>query len=125
MRLLMDVENFKVVPNKGVEWGDVFIPFTGGIEAIFIHHRCEIVLIGDSRLHGIDNLFIYCKKGTLRLRPKIFIENMDLKGVYTMWYKKGDDLQTIILESDFYSPYDTACTLDLRTGDIGTCHPSK
>jgi hypothetical protein len=71
------------------------------------------------------NLFIYHADGTLKATPAMPKLKHEVDGVYSVWFEQGKRQVTVVLHSEEFSPYDTACTFDLETHLFSRFHPTK
>jgi hypothetical protein len=114
---------------KTVFWkneGNVItLTFQYGTFANHIEYLDEVIIQSDVRESGEQNLAIYNADGSLKARPEMPVLKHSVGGVYSVWFDQGKRQQTVVLMTDEFSPYDTACTFDLETHAFFNFHPTK
>jgi hypothetical protein len=114
---------------KTVSWKnddqEVKILFQYKIIANHIKYLDQVIVESDVRESGSNNLIIYNADGSVRARPDMPVLKHGVGGVYSVWFDQGKRLQTLVLMTDEFSPYDTACTFDLETYEFSKFHPTK
>jgi hypothetical protein len=98
--------------------------FTYPVYANHIEYLNEVFIHSDVRENGEQNLALYKDDGLLKARPKMLKLKHRVDGVYAVWFVQGEREQTVVLLSDEYKPYDTACTFDLKTHRFSKFHPT-
>lgn len=123
------ISNFEIYDEKNVSWkysgNKVELIFNNSIEAFFIEHLNEVIVIADINEVGANNLFVYDLTGEIKINPEMPKLNSPVEGVYTMCFAPGSDKQEVVLISEANSPYDTACTFDVTKGEFSSFHPTK
>lgn len=121
--------NFKINEKKNVSWeylnNKIELSFNYPIEAHLFDERNVVVVIADIKDAGSNNLFVYNANGEIKINPEMPELNSQVEGVYTMFYKPNSIKQEVVLISEAYSPYDTACTFDIASGNFSNFHPTK
>lgn len=114
---------------KRVSWTNNGLPITLAYErpvaANHIAYLDQVIVQADAREHGPNNLFIYNADGSLNARPDMPTLKRPVQGVYAVWFVPNQRYVTVILLTDEYSPYDTACTFDLEKHTFTKFHPSR
>lgn len=124
------ITNFKVSEDsKIVSWKNEEqlkkIVFECRVEAYYIEYLDEVIVQSDARESGSSNLIIYNADGSVKARPQMPQLKHEVGGVYAIWFAQGKRAQTLVLMTDEYKPYDTACTFDLETHEFSKFHPTK
>jgi len=123
------IKNFTLVNEKKVSWTfhneKMEMEFKLPVEAYYVSHRDEILVLTDVDEFGSENLLILSGDGGIRLKSKMPDLEKPAFGVYSIWFVDGSDTQEVILNSEMFSPYDTGCLMDLETGVFSDFHPSK
>lgn len=90
-----------------------------------IEYLDKIIVQSNARESGSKNLAIYNADGSVKARPEMPNLKCEVGGVYSVWFDRGNRKQTVVLMTDEFSPYDTACTFDLETYEFCDFHPTK
>ncbi|RZJ92541.1 MAG: hypothetical protein EOO60_07015 [Hymenobacter sp.] len=94
------------------------------VYANHIEYLDEVIIHSDALESGEHNLALYKADGTLKVRPAMPKLKHKVHGVYAVWFVQGERQQEIVLLSDEYKPYDTACSFDLETHRFSKFHPT-
>jgi hypothetical protein len=124
------ITNFKVSPDRlQVSWKNedkaIRLEFKYKASANHIEYLDEVIIQSDARESGSRNLAIYTADGVIKARPEMPALKHEVGGVYSVWFDQGNRYQTVVLMTDEFSPYDTACTFDLETYKFSKFHPTK
>ena len=124
------ITNFKVSEDrKTVSWKNeeqaINFVFQYKAFANHIEYLNEVIIQSDVRESGEQNLAIYNANGSIKARPAMPILKHGVGGVYSVWFDQGNRKQTVVLMTDEFSPYETACTFDLETYEFSNFHPTK
>ena len=124
------ITNFKVSDNrKKVTWKNegkpVVFEFKHPVSAHQIVYLDEILIHSSTKEDGEKNLAIYHSDGTIKARPTMPKLKEEVSGIYSVWFDPGQKQITVVLLSDEYAPYDTACTFNLETHKFSKFHPTK
>lgn len=114
---------------KVVSWQhdgkQVRFEFQHEVSAYHIEYLNEVLIQAWVNDFPQENLFIYHADGTLKAQPAMPKLKHEVDGVYAVWFEQGKKQVTVVLHSEEYSPYDTACTFDLETHEFSKFHPTK
>ena len=124
------ITHFKVSEDaKSVTWqqdGQLkAVSFEYKVEAYHIEYLNEVIVQSDARESGSRNLIIYNADGSVKARPEMPKLKHEVGGAYAIWFAQGKREQTVVLMTDEYKPYDTACTFDLETYQFFKFHPTQ
>ncbi|MGI4736512.1 MAG: hypothetical protein ACRYG7_15155 [Janthinobacterium lividum] len=124
------ITNFKVSPNRcQVSWENeekaIRLEFKYKAFANHVEYLDEVIIQSDARESGSRNLAIYTADGVIKACPEMPALKHEVSGVYSVWFDQGNRYQTVVLMTDEFSPYDTACTFDLETYEFSKFHPTK
>lgn len=124
------ITNFKVSEDeKTVSWENEGrakrLLFEYPVAANHIVYLDEVIVQSDTRENGETNLAIYKADGLVKVRPEMPKRKHKVAGVYAVWFGQGKKRVPVVLLSDEYRPYDTACTFDLETHQFFDFHPTK
>lgn len=124
------ITNFEVSADyRVVSWkngGDnVEVSFQFEIAAYHLEYLNEIIIQSSVQESGTNNLAIYNADGTIKARPNMPKLQHGVGGVYAIWFAQGKREQTLVLMTDEFSPYDTACAFDLETCEFSRFHPTN
>jgi hypothetical protein len=120
---------FKVSSDeKTVTWQHdgqaVRFDFRYSVFANHIEYLDEVIIHSNVQESGERNLAIYKADGSLKCQPAMPKLKLEVGGVYAVWFVQGKKQVTVVLHSDEYRPYDTACTFDLETCKFTKFHPT-
>ena len=73
----------------------------------------QILIISDYKENGEKNMFIYDENGYCIANPKM--PSSEFYGVYAIWYRDNNKLQTVVLLSNANSSYEKKCMFNLET----------
>lgn len=123
------ITNFKVSEDrKVVSWQcntqEIEFKFQNPVYANYIEYLNEVIIHSDVRESDEQNLALYKEDGSLKVRPKMPKLKHKVGGIYSVWFVQGERQQTVVLLSDEFKPYDTACTFDLETHRFSKFHPT-
>ena len=123
------ITNFNVSEDcKSVTWQvnkqEIKRDFQYAVYANHIEYLDQVIIHSDVRESGEQNLALYKSDGSLLVRPNMPKLKHEVKGVYAVWFVQNERKQTVVLLSDEYKPYDTACTFDLETHRFFGFHPT-
>jgi hypothetical protein len=92
-----------------------------------VEYLNEVLLLADVWEAGQRVFTIYRADGTVKARPGLPNYPADVGGIYSIWYDQGQRKQTILLFSNHFKPYDTACDFDLETYEyeFSNFHPTN
>ncbi len=97
----------------------ISIKLSGKIEFVyFLDHRNKIMILTNYSESDGKNLFVYCFDGQLHLHPEMPVLSKPVNGVYDVWFKPNSDIQTTVLLTDHFNPYDTKCNFNINTGEF-------
>lgn len=99
--------------------------FINKIQAELVKTDNLVMVIASHKEVGAKNLFIFDEQGNIKLNPEMPILSSPVKGIYSVWYIPDNEEQKIILLTDENSPFDTACTLNFKTGKFYDFHRTK
>lgn len=85
----------------------------------------EVIVQADVREFGEQNLFLHRADGSIKARPEMPKLKHKVHGVYAVWFVPDEIKLTVVLISDEYKPYDTACTFDLKTHRFSKFRPTN
>lgn len=124
------IYNFLHIPLSGVvtwenESGNVSLSFPNAFQVKLLKEKSEVLIVADPEQVGNRNLLIFDETGNERLRPYMPSLSESVDGVYSLWHVDGNDNHTAILLCNEYSPYETACTFNEKTGEFTNFHPTK
>jgi hypothetical protein len=124
------ITNFKVSNDrKKVTWDNdgklVAFEFEYPVSAHHIDYLDEVLIHSSTKEDDAKNLAIYYSNGILKARPNMPKLKHEVSGVYSVWFEQGQKQITVVLLSDEYNPYDTACSFDLETYKFLKFHPTK
>jgi hypothetical protein len=124
------INKFKVSEDrKTVSWRNdeqkIELPFQCKVFANHIEYLDEVIIQSDVFESGRQNLAIYNADGSIKARPQMPERKSEVAGVYSVWFGQGDRQVTVVLISDEFNPYQTACTFDLETYEFSKFHPTK
>jgi hypothetical protein len=68
---------------------------------------------------------IYRADGSVKGRPGLPKLRHEVGSIYSIWYNQGQRKQTVVLLTDEFSPYETACDFNLETYEFSNFHPTK
>ena len=124
------ITNFKVSPDRLlVSWDDngnsIVLHFKHKAFANHIEYLNEVIIQSDARESGSRNLAIYTADGKIKARPEMPKLKHEVGGVYSVWFDQDNRYQTVVLMTDEFNPYETACTFDLETYEFSKFHPTK
>lgn len=124
------ITNFKLSEDyKTVFWQndgqEITLSFQRDVTAYHIEYLNEVIVQSAPQESGRNNLIIYNADGSVKARPDMPKLKHGVGGVYSIWFAQGKRQQTVVLMSDEFSPYDTACTFDLETYEFSNFHPTK
>lgn len=124
------ITNFKVSDDRRtVSWQndgqEVKLLFQYKAFANHIEYLDEVIVQSDVYESGKTNLAIYNADGSVKARPEMPKRKSEVAGVYSVWFDQGNRYQTVVLISDEFNPYQTACTFDLETYEFSNFHPTK
>lgn len=114
---------------KTVSWqheGEAYrLDFAYPVLANYVVLLDEVIVQADVREFGEQNLFLYSADGSLKSRPEMPKLKHKVHGVYAVWFVPDEIKLTVVLISDEYKPYDTACTFDLKTHRFSKFRPTN
>jgi hypothetical protein len=121
--------NFKVSEDrKTVSWKDgeklLKFKFQYPVSAHHIKYLDKVLIHSSTDETGETNLAIYDPDGTMISRPPMPTLKHKVFGVYSVWFEQNQRKITVVLLSDEYVPYDTACSFDLETYEFSKFHPT-
>lgn len=124
------ISNFKEIPAKFiVSWENegkvIELRFKYRAFANHIEYLDEVLVQSDARESGSRNLCIYKADGSVKACPEMPPLKHEVGGVYSVWFDQGNRYQTVVLMTDEFNPYETACTFDLETYEFSKFHPTK
>ena len=124
------ITNFKVSEDrKTVSWENEGQPISFAFQykafANHIEYLDAVIIQSDVRESGEQNLAIYNANGSVKVRPEMPALKHGVGGVYSVWFDQGNRQQTVVLMTDEFRPYETACTFDLETYEFSNFHPTK
>jgi len=124
------IKKFKISEDeKMVSWeheGQLkTLEFQYRVAAYHIEYLDQVLVQSAVRESGRTNLAIYNADGSLKARPEMPKRKSEVAGVYAVWFGQGDRQVTIVLISDEFTPYQTACTFDLETYEFFDFHRTK
>lgn len=90
-----------------------------------IEYLNEVLVLANVWGAGERVFTIYRADGTVKAHPGLPPHPADVGGIYAIWYVQGQRKQTVVLFSDYFKPYDTACDFDLETYEFSNFHPTK
>ena len=121
------INNFNISQDKrNVSWqydGQlVEFNYAHPVYANHIEYLKEVIIHSSVRESGEQNLALYKEDGSLKVRPQMPKRQPKVNGVYAVWFVQGQRQQTVVLLSEEFKPYDTACTFDLETHRFSNFH---
>ena len=124
------ITNFNVSSDRLlVSWENegktIALHFKHRAYANLVEYLNEVLVQSDARESGSRNLAIYSADGAEKARPDMPPLKHEVGGVYSVWFDQGNRYQTVVLMTDEFSPYETACTFDLETHEFSKFHPTK
>ena len=124
------ITSFKVSEDrKTVSWQNekkpIVLTFQYKAFANHIEYLDEVIVQSDVFESGRTNLAIYNADGSVKARPEMPKRKSEVAGVYSVWFDQGNRKQTVVLISDEFNPYQTACTFDLETYEFTDFHPTN
>ena len=124
------IKSFKVSEDrKKVSWQyngrTIEFVFQYEVFANHIQYLNTIIIQSDVRESSERNLAIYNVDGSVKARPDMPKLKHGVGGVYSVWFDQGKRQQTVVLMTDEFSPYETACDFDLETYEFSNFHPTK
>ena len=72
----------------------------------------QILIISDCKENGEKNMFIYNENGYCIANPKM--PSSEFYGVYSIWYRDNNKLQTVVLLSNDNTSYEKKCEFNLE-----------
>ena len=124
------ITNFKVCKDeKRISWksnGQLLeFNFKYPVAANHNEYLDQVLVQSDALESGEKNLTIYNPDGSIAARPEMPKLKHRVDGVYAVWFGQGKKEVTVILLTDEYAPYDTACTFNLEKYTFSKFHPTK
>lgn len=124
------ITDFKVAENrKAVSWRhngqEIKFEFQYPVFANHIEYLGQVIIHSNVQETGERNLTIYKADGSVKCRPEMPKLKEGVGGIYAVWFVQGQKLVTVVLHSDEYRPYDTACTFNLETCKFTKFHPTQ
>ena len=124
------ITNLRLSPDRQtIAWENdgqpVVLAFDHHVLCYHVEYRKEVLLLADVWAAGERVMTIYRADGTVKARPGLPQYPADVGGIYAIWYVQGQRKQTVVLFSDHFKPYDTACDFDLETYEFSNFHPTK
>ena len=124
------ITNFKVSENyRIISWSHKnqteTLAFEYEVAAYHIEYLDEIIVQSDVFESGRNNLALYNADASLKARPEMPERKPRVAGVYAIWFGQGRRQVDLVLISDEFNPYQTACTFDLETYEFSDFHPTK
>lgn len=124
------ITQFNVSEDKRkVSWSNngqpVALTYEYPVEANQVTQFDEVIVQSDVRENGAKNLTIYRADGTIKAQPDMPVLKHSVQGVYAVWFVPNERYVTVILLTEEFSPYDTACTFDLEKHTFSKFHPSR
>lgn len=124
------IKDFKRDEKNGVvEWKSdgvlISKKYNNRIQAELIADQNRVLIVSDHKESGPQNLCIYDENGEVVLKPLMPELSSPVDGIYSIWFVPCGDVQKVILLTDEYSPFDTACNLNILTGEFFYFHRTK
>ncbi len=114
---------------KTVFWNNddqlVHLAFEHKVEGYLIEYLNQVLLLADVWEYGKRVLTIYNADGSVRAQPGLPKLKHEVGGIYSIWFVQGKRQQTVVLFTEEFSPYETACNFDLETYQFSGFHPTK
>ena len=101
------------------------LDFKYPVAANHIEYLDKVLVQSDTLESGEKNLTIYNPDGSIAARPEMPKLKHRVDGVYAVWFGQGKRDVTVVLLTDEYAPYDTACTFNLEKYTFSKFHPTK
>jgi hypothetical protein len=124
------ITDLRLRPDKQtVTWenGSQLVTLAFGYEVRHLHieYLNEVLVLRETWGDGERTITIYHADGTVKARPGLPKLRHAVGGIYSIWYEQGQRKQTVVLLTDEFSPYETACDFDLETHEFSNFHPTK
>jgi hypothetical protein len=124
------ITNLHLSPDKQtVTWENgsqpVTLAFGYEVRPHHIEYLNEVLVLRETWGDGERTITIYHADGTVKARPGLPKLRHAVGGIYSIWYEQGQRKQTVVLLTDEFSPYETACDFDLETHEFSNFHPTK
>lgn len=122
--------NLHLSPDKQtVSWNNdgqpVVLSFGYDVRPHHVEYLNEVLVLRETWGEGERVFTIYHADGTVKARPGLPKLRHPVGGIYSIWYNQGQRKQTVVLFTEEFSPYETACDFDLETYEFSNFHPTK
>ena len=124
------ITNLRLSPDKQtIRWenGKQSVALALGYEARphLLAYLNEVLVLRETWGAGERTITIYHADGTVKAHPALPKLRHAVGGIYSIWYEQGKRKQTVVLLTEEFSPYETACDFDLETHEFSNFHPTK
>lgn len=124
------ITHFSLSPDKKVvSWEydgrPVVLAFRHQVTAHHIEYLGTVLVLAELWGAGERVFTIYHADGSLKAQPGLPTRKHEVGGIYSIWFNQGQRKQTVVLLTDEFSPYETACDFDLETYEFSNFHPTK
>ncbi|MGI4874071.1 MAG: hypothetical protein ACRYFX_23170 [Janthinobacterium lividum] len=103
----------------------VHLAFDYPVRPHHIEYLNTVLILRESWGNGERVFTIYHADGSVKARPGLPKRPHQVGGIYSIWYNQGQRKQTVVLFSDEFKPWDTACDFDLETYEFSNFHPTN